>query len=54
MNKEKKVVGLIDTYNHGFTYNDYVDFCECNEIEADDENSNDYYEIGRASCRERV
>lgn len=44
MNKEKKVVGLIDTYNHGFTYNDYVDFCECNEIEADDENSNDYYE----------
>ena len=36
---------ILDTYNYnGLTYEDYLEFCEINEIEPDDENSNAFYE----------
>ena len=40
----KKQFTLIDTFDCGLEYADYVDFCEANEITPSDENSNDYYE----------
>ena len=40
----KKTIHLIDTFDCGLEYADYVDFCEANEITPSDENSNDYYE----------
>jgi hypothetical protein len=40
----KKQITLIDTYNSGLEYSDYVEFCEANEITPEPEGSNDYYE----------
>lgn len=40
----KKQFTLVDTYDSGLTYADYVDFCEANEITPAPEDSNDYYE----------
>jgi hypothetical protein len=40
----KKQITLIDTYNSGLEYSDYVEYCELNEITPEPEGSNDYYE----------
>jgi hypothetical protein len=40
----KKQITLIDTYNSGLEYKDYVEYCELNEITPEPEGSNDYYE----------
>ena len=40
----KKQITLIDTYNSGLEYKDYVEYCELNEITPEPEGSDDYYE----------
>lgn len=40
----KKQITLIDTTDSGLTYQDYVEFCEANEITPSTEDSNEYYE----------
>ena len=40
----KKQITLIDTYNSGLEYSDYVEYCELNEITPEPEGSDDYYE----------
>lgn len=40
----KKQITLIDTYDSGLEYKDYVEYCELNEITPEPEGSNDYYE----------
>ena len=36
---------ILDTYNYnGLTYEDYLEFCEINEIEPEGEDSRDFYE----------
>ena len=40
----KKQITLIDTTDSGLTYQDYVEFCEANEITPSTEESDEYYE----------
>ena len=40
----KKQFTLIDTTDSWLTYQDYVEFCEANEITPEPEDSSDYYE----------
>lgn len=39
------MIKYLDTYNkNGYTYEDYLDYCNDNELEPKDDESNDYYD----------
>jgi hypothetical protein len=42
--KKQKIYTLVNTDVTKYTYQDYLDFCECNEIEPQMEDSNDFWE----------